>query len=133
MSGIGGFMASYRFLLVAAAAIAPPGAASAADPRAQSPYLACAADEADRAFKSKKPIAKLQERAAKKCDPLLEANVNNSLAVMVKGPSPSGGEYSQGEKLAIKDMLREKLRNDLSMIVENRVTFHRAARAAQRK
>lgn len=120
------------FLAVTAAMIAP-AMAQAPDPRTQSPYLACAADEADRSFKSKKPIATLQERAAKKCDPFLEANVANSLAAVVSGPSPSGGVYSQGEKLAIKDMLREKLRNDLSAIVENRVTYHRAARAAQRK
>ena len=126
-------MSRYQFLLALTAAMSAPATAQAPDPRAQSPYLACAADEADRSFKSKKPIATLQERAAKKCDPLLEANVANSLAAIVKGPSPNGGEYSQGEKLAIKDMLREKLRNDLSAIVENRVTFHRAARAAQKK
>jgi hypothetical protein len=126
-------MANYRFLLAIAVAMPVPGIAQAPDPRVQSPYLACAADEADRSFKSRKPIATLQERAAKKCDPLLEANVANSLAAIVKGPSPNGGEYSQGQKLAIKDMLREKLRNDLSAIVENRVTFHRAARAAQKK
>jgi hypothetical protein len=126
-------MVRVQFLLAVSAVIAVPAVAQAPDPRAQSPYLACAADEADRSFKSKKPIATLQDRAAKKCDPLLEANVANSLAAMVSGPSPNGGEYSQGEKLALKDMLREKLRNDLSAIVENRVTFHRAAKAAQKK
>ena len=68
-----------------------PATASAADPRAQSPYLACGADEADRSFESKRPIATLQERAAKKCEPLLEANVAKSLAAIVSGPSPSGG------------------------------------------
>ena len=126
-------MASYQFLLAVTGAMSVATAATAADPRTQSPYLACAADEADRSFKSKRPIATLQERAAKKCDPLLEANVANSLAVMVSGPSPSGAEYTQGEKLALRDMLREKLRNDLSAIVENRVTYHRAARAAQKE
>ena len=100
-------------LFLAAAVAGLPAAGWAADPRTQSPYLACAADEADRSFKSKRPIATLQERAAKKCDPLLEANVANSLATIVSGPSPSGGEYSQGEKLALRDMLREKLRKDL--------------------
>jgi hypothetical protein len=108
--------------------------ASAQDPRAQSPYLACGADEADRASKSKKPIATLQDRAAKKCEPLLEANLANSLAAIVNaGPSPGGGEYSQAEMLALKFMLREKLRAGLAAIVENRVTYHRAQRAAQRK
>ena len=120
-------------MLIATASAILPAAALAADPRAQSPYLACGADEADRSYKSSKPIATLQERAAKKCEPMLEANVNNSLAAMVTGPSPSGVEYTQAEKLALKDMLREKLRHDLSTIVENRVTFHRAARAAQKK
>jgi hypothetical protein len=114
-------------------AVCASSGALAADPRAQSPYLACGADQADRSFKSKKPIATLQERAAKKCEPLLEANVANSLEVMVSGPSPGGGAYSQAEKLALKDMLREKLRNDLGAIVENRVTYHRAQRAAQRR
>ena len=57
----------------------------------------------------------------------------NSLVAIASGPSPGGGEYSQAEKLALKDMLREKLRNDLSAIVENRVTYHRAQRAAQKK
>lgn len=126
-------MANYQLLLFFAGAISVPEMAQAADPRAQSPYLACGADEADRSFKSSKPILKLQERAAKKCEPMLEANVNNTLAVMVSGPSPSGAEYTQAEKLALKDMLREKLRNDLSAIVENRVTYRRAARAAQRR
>ena len=126
-------MVRVQFLLAVSVAFSVPAMAQASDPRARSPYLACAADEADRSFKSKKPIATLQERAAKKCDPLLEANVANSLAAMVSGPSPSGGEYSQAEKLAMKDMRREKLSNDLYGIVENRVTFHRAARAAQKK
>ena len=119
-------------LVLAVLALWAPASPSA-DPRSQSPYLACGAEEADRSSKSKKPIATLQERAAKKCEPLLEANVANSLAAIASGPSPSGGEYGQAEKLALRDMLRDKLRNDLSMIVENRVTFHRAQRAVQRK
>lgn len=120
-------------LFLAVLATCMPAGVSAADPRTQSPYLACGADEADRSFKSKKPIATLQERAAKKCEPLLEANVAYSLAAIVSGRSPSGGDYSQGEKLALKDMLRDKLRSGLGTIVENRVTYHRAQRAAQRK
>jgi hypothetical protein len=128
----GGFMVKACFLIFAGAVLMP-AVALAQDPRTQSPYLACGADEADRSFKSKKPIATLQERAAKKCEPLLEANVANSLAAIVGQPSPSGGEYAQAEKLALKDMLREKLRNDLSVIVENRVTYQRAQRAAEKK
>ena len=133
MGGAWGSGMNKSGLVLAIVAVCVPAGASAADPRAQSPYLACGADEADRSFKSKKPIATLQERAAKKCDPQLEDNVANSLAAIVSGPSPGGGEYSQAEKLALKDMLREKLRNDLGAIVENRVTYHRAQRAVQRK
>jgi hypothetical protein len=120
-------------LLLAALAACVPSLASAADPRVQSPYLACGADEADRSFKSSKPVATLQDRAAKKCEPLLEANVANSLAAIVSRPSPSGGDYSQAEQLALKFMLRDKLRTALATIVENRVTYHRAHKAAQRK
>src|SRR5688500_105625 len=103
--------------LVALLAMCVPAGALAQDPRAQSPYLACGADEADRSFKSSKPIATLQERAAKKCEPLLEANVANSLAAIASAPSPGGGEYSQADKLALKFMLREKLRAGLATIV----------------
>jgi hypothetical protein len=129
----GGFMSKAYFLLTFAGAALMPAMTAAQDPRAQSPYLACGADEADRSVKSKRSIARIQERAAGKCEPLLEANVANSLAAIVSQPSPSGGEYAQAEKLALKDMLREKLREDLTVIVENRVTFQRAQRAAERK
>ena len=120
-------------LFLAVSALCLPALASAADQRAQSPYLVCGADEADRSFKSSKPISTLQDRAAKKCEPLLEANVANSLAAIVSRPAPSGGDYSQAEQLALKFMLRDKLRTALATIVENRVTYHRAQRAVQRK
>jgi len=127
-------MGKAAFFLAFAIATSMPAMVSAADPRAQSPYLACGADEADKSFRSKKPVAKLQERAAAKCEPFLEANVANSLAaIMAREQSPSGGDYTLAEQLALKAMLRDKLRNGLLAIVENRVTYQRAQRAAQRK
>ncbi|RST31235.1 hypothetical protein HMF7854_10605 [Sphingomonas ginkgonis] len=111
-------------ILLAAMLLQPP--AIGAEQRARSPYLACAADVADHGLKSRRSAAELAGQAELKCEPLLEANVETSLAVLEQQRA-DGAEMSSLDRLAARDQLRTRLHADLKAVVVNRVTVQRAA------
>lgn len=104
-------------------ALAPAGPAISDEARLRSPYLACAADLADKRVRSARPVAQVQSEAELKCAPWLEANVSNSLAVMLTGRDA----VPKLQQLLIKDQLRQSLAEQLKTVVANRLLAQRAA------
>lgn len=114
-------------LLISMFAIAAP---AAAQDRARSPYLACGADFADQQAKKRKPAEEIAFNAARLCEPMLDQNVTNSLESLQRDAAASGKPLADADLPQARVMLRQRLREGLTQIVQNRVTYHRAEAAA---
>ena len=109
-------------------AIAVP---AAAQDRARSPYLACGADFADlNASKKRKSAEELAFNASRLCEPMLDQNVAFSLETLQADAAASGRPISEADLPQARIMLRQRLREGLTQIVQNRVTYRRAEAAA---
>ena len=108
-----------NMIAIMLAALQPP---ITAEQRLQSPYLACAAEEADRSFTSSATIAEIQNAALARCEQFLERNVENSLAAVLRGSSETWSDDALAQG---RNRLRTKLREGLLKVVENRVSAQR--------
>lgn len=88
-----------------------------AELRADAPYLACAADEADRSFASAATIAAIQASAEARCEALLEQNVETSLVTI--------GAAGSRDADNARAQIRAGLRQSLLVLVERRVAAQR--------
>ena len=104
--------------LVAAATLVMLASPSIAQDRKQSPYIACGADIAQQQARTTKSIGAIQKMALSTCAPLLERNVNNSLAAMEreKGPVPAQMQDH------VKQTLRMRLQSGLPNLIQVNVT-----------
>jgi hypothetical protein len=85
--------------------------------RAEAPYLACAAEEADGAAASTATVQAVQASARTKCETYLEQNVENSLVAI-------GASQARDADMA-REQLRAGLRTALLRVIEGRVTARR--------
>jgi hypothetical protein len=97
-------------------AIGAFGGTAVAQDTARSPYLACAAAQADRAGASE-TIAVVQARAARSCEPLLERNVNLTVSAMKRSNAASASPLAALPDAGLKQMVRPKLREALARMV----------------
>jgi hypothetical protein len=119
-----------RAILLTTTMIALAAPAVAQD-RARSPYLACGADFADQnARKKRKSAEELAFNASRLCEPALDQNVAFSLEKLQADAAASGRPLSEADLPQARVMLRQKLREGLTQIVQNRVTYRRAEAAA---
>jgi hypothetical protein len=89
--------------------------------RANSPYLACGADEARSAYASSRSIAEIQTSAALKCQSKLERNVDLSIAAIMKNATASGKPLPAKARSDLRPIIRPKLRNAFNAIIQNNV------------
>lgn len=113
--------------LIAMLGVAVP---AAAQDRARSPYLACGADFADKFAKSRKPAEEIAFNAGRLCEATLDQNVAYSLETLQRDAAASGRPITEADLPQARIMLRQRLREGLTQIVQNRVTHHRAEAAA---
>jgi hypothetical protein len=106
-------------MIVIALLLAAAQPAITAELRAEAPYLACAADEADGAAASTATIQTIEANARTKCETWLEQNVENSLVAI-------GASKARDADIA-RERLRAGLRTALLKVIEGRVTAQRQA------
>jgi hypothetical protein len=106
-------------LIIAILLAAAPVPAITAELRAEAPYLACAAQEADGAAASAATIQTIQANAQTKCETWLEQNVENSLVAV-------GASKARDADWA-RERLRTGLRTAFLTVIERRVTAQRQA------
>lgn len=114
-------------LLIAVFGLAVP---AIAQDRTRSPYLACGADFADQNAKKRKPAEELAFSAAKLCEPALDQNVLFSMEKLQADAAASGKPLTEADLPQARIMVRQRLRESLTQIVQNRVAYHRAEAAA---
>ncbi len=118
-----------RIILLATLALAATPAV--AQDRTRSPYLACGADFADQnAGKKRKSAEELAFNAGRLCEAALDQNVAFSLETLQAEAAASGKPLAEADLPQARIMVRQKLRESLTQIVQNRVTYHRAEAAA---
>jgi hypothetical protein len=111
-------------LFAATSSIIGGGVAHGQD-RARSPYLACADDVARSSYISSDTVPQIQARAAVKCKPFLERNIDLSVATIMKDAAASGKPLPAKAKSDLRGIIRPKLRNAFNLLIQNNVTVLR--------
>ena len=109
-------------IVIAMMLAAAPLPAVTAELRAEAPYLACAAEEADGAASSTATIPAIQATAQAKCETFLERNVETSLIAIGASKARDADSAREG--------LRTGLRKALLTVIERRVSARRQDAAA---